>query len=175
MYKTKISLFKSLFKSKDVPYLLNLDQVFKRIKEGKSKHIIDNLKDDPSLKTKLPCIMFAGEFIERKKTGLKEHSGLMVLDFDKVPENDYKRLFDELKENKHIISFFRSPSRNGIKGIVHIPKCDAKNMKNILRSLLRISAMTILICLAVMLTEFALKVMIRISILITKGWYILLN
>ena len=45
MYKTKISLFKSLFKSKDVPYLLNLDQVFKRIKEGKSKHIIDNLKE----------------------------------------------------------------------------------------------------------------------------------
>ena len=126
MYKTKISLFKSLFKSKDVPYLLNLDQVFKRIKEGKSKHIIDNLKDDPSLKTKLPCIMFAGEFIERKKTGLKEHSGLMVLDFDKVPENDYKRLFDQLKENKHIIALFRSPSRNGIKGIVHIPKCNAK-------------------------------------------------
>ena len=126
MYKTKISLFKSLFKSKDVPYLLTLDQVFNRIKEGKSKDIINKLSTNPELKTKLPCIMFSGEFIERKKTGLKEHSGLMVLDFDKVPENDYKRLFDELKENKHIIALFRSPSRNGIKGIVHIPKCDAK-------------------------------------------------
>ena len=127
MYKTKISLFKSLYKSKDVPYLLDLEQVFKRIKEGKSKAIIEQMQTDPTAKNKLPCIMFSGEFIERKKTGLKQHSGLMVLDFDKVPETDYNRLFNQLKQNKHIIALFRSPSRNGIKGVVRIPECDAKN------------------------------------------------
>ena len=40
---TKISIFKSLFKSSDVPYDVSLDQSLKRIREGKSKHIIDKM------------------------------------------------------------------------------------------------------------------------------------
>ena len=133
MKENKISLFRSLYKSKDVPYLLTLESILKRIKDGKSKHIIEQMVDDPSAKTKLPCIMFAGEFTERKKSGLKAHSGLMVLDFDKIPDNKYNHFFKILKENTHIVSLFRSPSGNGIKGVVKIPKCDAKNHEKYFR------------------------------------------
>ena len=128
---TKISIFKSLFKSSDVPYDVQLDQSLKRIKEGKSKHIIDKmmtLEGDArsKLKNQLPCIIFGGVFTQRKKSGLKEHSGLMVLDFDKIPNNKMDMMFDQLKQNKHIVSVFMSPSRNGYKAIVSIPKCNAK-------------------------------------------------
>ena len=105
---TKISIFKSLFKSSDVPYDVQLDQSLKRIKEGKSKHIIDKmmkLEGDArsKLKNQLPCIIFGGVFTQRKKSGLKEHSGLMVLDFDKIPNNKMAMMFDQLKQNKHIV------------------------------------------------------------------------
>ena len=128
---TKISIFKSLFKASDVPYCIQLDQALKRIKEGKSKNIIDKmmtLEGDArsKLKNQLPCIIFSGEFTQRRKSGLKEHSGLMVLDFDKIPNNKIDMMFDQLKQNKHIVSVFMSPSRNGYKAIVSIPKCTAK-------------------------------------------------
>lgn len=128
---TKISIFKSLYKSSDVPYVVQLDQALKRIKEGKSKHIIDKmmvLSGDDKSKTKnqLPCVIFSGVFNQRKKSGLKEHSGLMVLDFDKIPDDKMDLMFDQLKVNKHIVSVFMSPSRNGYKAIVSIPKCNAK-------------------------------------------------
>jgi hypothetical protein len=128
---TKISIFKSLYKSSDVPYVVELSQALNRIKEGKSKHIIDKIKllngnDKSKLKNTLPCIIFSGEFIQRKKSGLKEHSGLMVLDFDKIPNDKMDMMFDQLKQNKHIVSVFMSPSRNGYKAIVSIPKCTAK-------------------------------------------------
>ena len=128
---TKISIFKSLYKSSDVPYVVHLDQALKRIKEGKSKHIIDKmmvLSGDDKSKTKnqLPCVIFSGVFNQRKKSGLKEHSGLMVLDFDKIPDDKMDLMFEQLKQNKHIVSVFMSPSRNGYKAIVSIPKCNAK-------------------------------------------------
>ena len=50
----------------------------------------------------------------------------MVLDFDKIPDDKMDLIFEQLKQNKHIVSVFMSPSRNGYKAIVSIPKCNAK-------------------------------------------------
>ena len=131
MKDTQLSVFKELLKSQDVPYLTTLERVFERIKIGKSKDIIDKIrtstdkKEIDKLKQSLPCIIFGGVFKERNKNGLIEHSGCMVVDFDKYPSLDimYDHLH-ELKKNKHFISLFISPSGIGIKGVVHIPKCD---------------------------------------------------
>lgn len=121
-----VSVFKDLFKSKDVPYIVPIEKVLERIRVGKSKELIDQIRNGNSdLKKRLPCILFAGEFSERSKNGLVNHSGLMVVDFDKYPNNDV--MFDhlhELKKNKHFLSLFISPSGNGIKGVVKIPICD---------------------------------------------------
>lgn len=126
-----VSVFKSLYKSKDVPYIVPIEKVLERIRVGKSKEIIDKIRQSEDkeernrLKTMLPCILFAGEFNERSKNGLKEHSGLMVVDFDNYPSLDV--MFDQLhdlKKNKHFLTIFISPSGNGLKGVVKIPKCD---------------------------------------------------
>lgn len=131
MKDVNISVFKELLKSKDVPYIVPLWKCFERIRQGKSKDLIEKIRNAESkevadkLKQKLPCILFGGEFKERNKDGLINHSGLMVVDFDKYPNRDV--MFDhlhELKKNKHFVSLFISPSDNGIKGVVHIPVCD---------------------------------------------------
>jgi hypothetical protein len=122
----KISVFKNLFKSKDVPYSMDLDKVIARIRVGKSKEIVDRVRaGDKNAKNELPCILFAGEFTERNSNSLVKHSGLMVVDFDKYPtEEEMNEHLEELKQNPHFVVLFISPSGKGIKGVVKIPESD---------------------------------------------------
>ena len=131
MKEKNISVFKSLLKSKDVPYIIPLWKSLERIRIGKSKDLVESIRNESNkekrnlLKRDLPCILFAGEFKERNKNGLIQHSGLMVVDFDGY-ENESVMLdeFEKLKQNKHFVSIFVSPSGNGLKGVVTIPICD---------------------------------------------------
>lgn len=129
-----ISVFRDLYKPNETPFTVPLWKVFERIKKGKSKKTIlwarEGLKiskdEYNKRKSYLPCIIFAGTFKQRTKKGLIEHSGLTVIDFDKFP--DIKTMFnqfEDLKQNKHIVALFISPSGTGIKGVVKIPKCNA--------------------------------------------------
>ena len=120
----KFSVFKELLRSKDTPYLVDLTKIINRIKTGKSKEIIEKIrKGETDLKNTLPCILFAGQFSERNGNSLIEHSGLMCVDFDKY-ENDEVMLQHRamLEQNPHFILLFTSPSGNGTKGVVRIPK-----------------------------------------------------
>jgi hypothetical protein len=132
MKDTIVSVFRDLYKPTETPFTATLDKCLKRIKKGVSKDVIiwardaENKEEYNKRKSKLPCIVFGGEFKVRKKDGLINHSGLMVIDFDDFPDDKtLKDTFNNLKENKHIITLFLSPSNNGIKGVVKIPKCNA--------------------------------------------------
>lgn len=130
MKDNKITIFKRL-KETQIPYYITLDKALTRIKTGEpSKEFIQHLRtlnkeDYQKQKTNLPCIVFAGEFKERKKDGLVNHSGLMITDFDKYPSKKVMlEQFEVLKQNKHIVTIFISPSNIGLKALVRIPKCD---------------------------------------------------
>jgi hypothetical protein len=62
----KISVFKDLFKSKDVPFLLPIETIIDRIKSGTSRVLVEQIratKDSNlrnALKNTLPSILFAG-------------------------------------------------------------------------------------------------------------------
>jgi hypothetical protein len=127
----KISVFKDLLKSKDVPYIVDLEKIIQRIKVGKSITIIEKVRNAPNkkeadkIKAQLPCILFAGEFSERSGNGLVNHSGLMCVDFDKY-ENE-QVMFEHraiLERNPNFLLLFTSPSGNGIKGVVKIPEAN---------------------------------------------------
>ena len=132
MKETKISIFRYLYESKDVPYIVTLEKALERIKTGtKSIDLIKNIRNENDvekrndLKKRLPCYLFNGEFKTRNSDGLINHSGLCILDYDKFKNSDeLEKVFQLLKENDHIISCFRSPSENGIKALIRIPKCD---------------------------------------------------
>lgn len=131
MKDTQISVFKSLLKAKDVPYIIPLWKALERIKVGKSKDLIEAIRNEKDkekrnlLKRDLPCILFGGEFKERNKNGLIQHSGLMIVDFDGYEnESVLNEQFEILKQNKHIVSLFVSPSGYGLKAVVHIPISD---------------------------------------------------
>jgi len=123
----EVTVFKDLFKSKDVPFHVPLEKVINRIKSGYSKEIVDRVraaetkKEGDLIKRSLPCIMFNGNFSERNSNSLIQHSGLMIVDFDKYKtESDMYDHLHELKKNNHFLLLFISPSGNGIKGVVKV-------------------------------------------------------
>ena len=128
MKDTKITIFRSL-EYVDTPFIITLETAVRRIREGKSKKLIEAIRKEKdkdkrdALKRQLPAVLFAGVFKQRNKQGLKTHSGLMITDFDGIPEQDLEKEFDKFKNNPHVVVIFRSPSGKGFKAVVRIPPC----------------------------------------------------
>jgi hypothetical protein len=128
MFNPKISVFRSLFNSKETPFTLEAIEVYNRIKQG-NPELIGKIKKlragDTDSKMQLMAIMFNGTFSERKDDGLIQHSGLCVLDFDKYP--DAKTLKAERKrlmDCPYVYMMFTSPSGNGLKVVIRTPESD---------------------------------------------------
>jgi hypothetical protein len=126
MFNPKISVFRSLFNSKETPFTLEAIEVYNRIKQG-NPELIGKIKKlragDTDSKMQLMAIMFNGTFSERKDDGLIKHSGLCVLDFDKYP--DAKTLKAERKrlmDCPYVYMMFTSPSGNGLKVVIRTPE-----------------------------------------------------
>jgi hypothetical protein len=129
---TQITIFKNI-KETETPFFKEVSFILKRIKEGKSKNLIKEIRKEKDktarneLKKNLPAICFSGQFNKRSDSSLLEHSGIMCLDFD-----GYKKQKDMLQDkemfinNKFVLSVFVSPSGNGLKVLIKIP-ADAEN------------------------------------------------
>jgi hypothetical protein len=129
-----ISVFKSLFNSKETPYTQEVVDVYERIRDGYPE-LIDKItalramkEDDPaysSLKNSLRAIMFNGTFNERNDNGLIEHSGLCILDFDDYPSSKVMKAEKvRLMECANVFMIFVSPSGKGLKCVIKIPPSD---------------------------------------------------
>mgnify|MGYP003645542945 FL=1 len=136
----QITIFKDI-KVTSQPFYRDVHVILNRIQEGASKNLVKKIRLEKNkearniLKQKLPAVCFSGKFTKRNDKSLKEHSGLICLDFDGYKTN--KELLsdkEKLAKNKHIFSVFISPSGKGLKALVKIPK-DAKNHINYFISL----------------------------------------
>ena len=126
MFNPKISVFRSLFNSKETPFTLEAIEVYNRIKQG-NPELIGKIKKlragDTDSKMQLMAIMFNGTFSERKDDGLIKHSGLCVLDFDKYPDaNTMEAERNRLKDCPYVYMMFTSPSGNGLKVVIRTPE-----------------------------------------------------
>ena len=69
-------------------------------------------------KHKLPAIMWAGQFADRKT--LLEHSGLLCIDIDDIGA-DTRGAIGALRNHPSIYAVFKSPSGDGMKAIFRVP------------------------------------------------------
>lgn len=70
-------------------------------------------------KLRLPAVAFCGKFKnERKKESLYSYNHLIVIDIDKLSTSAISEIGNKLRNDHHILSFWKSPSNFGIKGIV---------------------------------------------------------
>lgn len=98
--------------------------ILNRIRDGKSREIVQRVREgEKDLKLQLPCILFSGQFTYRNSKSLIEHSGFICLDFDGFPDQEILHQWKESLENdKFTYCVFLSPSGNGLKCLVKIPK-----------------------------------------------------
>lgn len=121
-----VSLFKSV-KDPNNPFNKNISYALQRIKDGKSKDMINQLrlmsKDDyDKNKSILPGICFNGKFSYRSINGLVEHSGYIILDFDNFKSIEDSICFrDSISSDNFVYSAWISPSGKGVKVLVKVP------------------------------------------------------
>ena len=124
-----ITIFKNIT-SATAPYYRDVSVVVERIKKGTSKALIERIRPITEkhqrdvLKAQLPSICFSGTFSQRNNKSLIEHSGLICVDFDKFPDFDtLMDKYDSIKSDNFTHISFISPSGDGFKVVVKIPKC----------------------------------------------------
>lgn len=119
-----VTVYKNALETKQ-PYYVQVDVILDRIKNGKIKQQIDEIRNETDeavrrdKKKMLPSIIFAGRFTERKDSAIEAHSGLCVLDFDHIANLPEKKA--EIASNEFVYSVFVSPSGDGLKVLVKIP------------------------------------------------------
>lgn len=121
-----VSFFKSV-RDPNSPHNKSIDFALKRIKEGSSKDFISQLRimndeDYAKNKSALPGVCFNGKFKQRSLAGLIEHSGFIVLDFDKLENIEQAIILkDSISSDEFVYSVWISPSGKGIKVLVKVP------------------------------------------------------
>lgn len=122
-----ITVFRNI---KDTSNAIHIDhtKLFERIRTGKYKDLVDKIRTEKNdkkrndLKQQLPSILFSGKFSARNAKAIIEHSGLICLDFDKITDDMMQPVRESLEADIYTHALFLSPSGNGYKVIVKIPK-----------------------------------------------------
>jgi len=125
---TQITIFRNI-KDTNAPFYRDVEVILDRIKQGASKELIKKIRGEKNkklrqeLKAHLPAICFSGVFTKRNDTSIREHSGLICLDFDGYDaRKDLLQDKEKFTKNNYVYSVFISPSGKGLKVLVKIPQ-----------------------------------------------------
>lgn len=115
---SQITLFKNI-KETDSPIYVDTATALERIRTGgKHRQKVSSIRTgQTSLKKELPIALWSGKFTERKDSSIKEHSGLIVLDFDHIDVDGSKKV---LATDDYVYACWVSPSGEGLKALVKI-------------------------------------------------------
>lgn len=119
----KITVFENISETKN-PYYIFVEHALDRIKNGKSKNLINKIRElkikseQNKLKMQLPSVCFSGTFEKRSKKDIIKHSGIICLDFDNIDIEERK---EQLSTDPYIFSCWISPRGKGIKALIKIP------------------------------------------------------
>lgn len=121
----KFTRYKSLFDTSNCTYI-EFNEFVSELTSPNA--LVDQLRQETLkerrdyLKKNLPGYCFAGTFAQRSDGGFTKHSGLAVIDFDKIPKEKYAIEFISICKIPFVLAAWRSPSGDGIKAVIRIPK-----------------------------------------------------
>ena len=135
-----VTIFRNIVETA-TPFHKGVDVVLNRIKEGKSKKLVQLIRKEKNkserneLKKGLPAVCFSGVFNKRNDASIIKHSGLICLDFDGYDKKkDLLSYKEKLSKDRYVYSVFLSPSDKGLKVLVKIPP-DPSNHVNYFNAL----------------------------------------
>ncbi|MGD9928751.1 MAG: BT4734/BF3469 family protein [Mangrovibacterium sp.] len=130
----KFSYFKAPVGNIHPAKTLTLVEVYKLIKSDEYSSITDQLRaiqaKDEARKfkaSKFDYVTFSGTFSKRNDKALRNHSGLLTIDFDHI--NDLPQLKNQLLQDEYFETemLFISPSGDGLKWIIPIDITEARH------------------------------------------------
>lgn len=89
---------------------LRLEEIYKETKQAAATY----------KETHFPAVTWSGVFTKRNADSLKQHSGLLCVDIDKLTQERHDALKKLLKNDPHVYFLFTSPSGVGLKLIFKI-------------------------------------------------------
>ena len=107
--------------TRSVPWVVD------RVRGGASKELIERIRElavkseRDELKKGLTSICWSGTFKRRADNMLIQHSGLMGIDLDHIPVDEFDAVRERLVADPYTHVLFRSPSGDGLKLAVRIP------------------------------------------------------
>jgi len=122
----KFSFYKNGIKSVTPVKDIDINEFLDMLKGDMNNKQLELVRKEPdkdkrnALKSKLSYVTFAGTFYKRANKQLKEGSGYACFDIDDI--DDLEEVKSELIKSKYTHLVFVSPSGNGLKHIVKIPK-----------------------------------------------------
>lgn len=109
---------------------LTVGESLKIIKSGVYKSQIDRLRgylingnrEQYELEKKmLPAVTFSASFDQkRNRSSIADYNSLLVLDIDKLEKSVIEALKQGFYNDPHILSYWESPSKAGIKGLIYL-------------------------------------------------------
>lgn len=123
--ETEVSIFRGI--SPEPDKVVKVRTVLKEIAGGDHRNPIAKIRKATEelgrdhtivkdLKKKLFVVTWAGTFNHRRETGLETYSGLLILDYDELP--DPKGSKEALMDDDRVLAAWISPSGTGIKILV---------------------------------------------------------
>ena len=113
----------------DISDRIQVGQCLERIKNGKYQTHVSRLRDYLNKgdrdtydeeKLKLPAVTFSASFkSKRNRSSISQYNQLLVLDIDKLTNEHMTSLKGHFSNDPYIFSFWESPSKRGIKGLIH--------------------------------------------------------
>lgn len=110
-----------------IPNYIELKDIIEDIKSDKYLNIITSILNTndkakiKELKTSLPIVCFNGKFSKKGDDYFIESSGLICLDFDKIPDDEFNKIKSDLLKWKYTHVLFTTPSGKGLKVVVKTP------------------------------------------------------
>lgn len=111
------------------PQSITLESVLESFKKDTYRERIESLRSMLSIneqsfkinKGLLPAVTFSGEFNNgHKAENLLNYSRVIVIDIDKIPDEDIEKIRSILLADKYIFAIWRSPSGRGIKALLYL-------------------------------------------------------
>lgn len=126
--KMPVSYFPN--KTSQATQQMSLGDVLKTIQSNRFEMLISELrrfkadgKQDraDAIKSNLPAVTFCATFDRRRISNQYAHyNNLLVIDIDKLSEEEMARIKECLMNDPYVASFWKSPSGNGWKGLVQL-------------------------------------------------------
>lgn len=120
----RCNIFRNVWDT-DCSHVHDVDDILEQIGLGRWKDRVlevraaEDKEKQKELKYHLPCATFSGVFNQRKMSELKEYTGFLVADVDKISREEKSKLRKRMAEDEHIYSFFDSPVK-GLKALVRV-------------------------------------------------------